>query len=231
MNKIYKYDSDNLEPHATKYLFNPIAEFIVPILYKLKFTPNIITLISSIITVLASYCLIYGKLELCGILFFIAFLLDCSDGIMARKYKMYSKFGEAFDCTTDMITLIPFMACFIYHFIKIYPLHILIIKILVLSTLLPISYGVMEALSNFKKFKHDNYYEEKKKRFRDKKGLIYRIYILLNKMSYDRYKWFFPKMSLKDLTNLAKKTRWFGDGNLNMLVIIYLFLHSQFLHR
>lgn len=227
MNKIYKYESADFESHASKYIFNPIAEFLVPIFYTLKFTPNFITLLSCICTLLSCYSLVMGNLFSAGIFYFIGFMFDCADGIMARKYKMYSKFGEAFDCSTDMITGFVLAICFIYYFRKIYSPFVVFLKILFIFSTLVLSYSITEAIAVFKKEGHDNYYLYKKNKFKDQKGLIYKIYLDINKIGYKRYKFLFPNETLKSLLNKINYSKWVGDGNLSLLITLYFISHSN----
>jgi phosphatidylglycerophosphate synthase len=227
MNKIYKYESSDFEPHASKYIFNPIAEFLLPIFYALKFTPNFITLVSCICTLICCYCIVMGNLFAAGVFYFLGFMFDCADGLMARKYKMYSKFGEAFDCSTDMITGFVMAICSIYYFRNIYPPIVIFLKLLVVFITLVLSYSINEAILVFKKEGHDNYYLYKKQRFKDQKGVIYKIYLEINKTGYKRYKFLFPNETLKSLLHKINYSKWVGDGNLSLLITIYLISHSN----
>ena len=228
MNKIYKYESKDFESPASLYVFNPIAEFLVPIFYKLQFTPNFITLLSCIFIIVSCYNIVMGNLFLASIFYFIGFTFDCADGIMARKYNMYSKFGEAFDCSTDMITGLVLAICLVYYFHKIYPAYIILIKLCIIFIPLVLSYSINEAIYTFKKECHDNYYLYKKKKFIRKKGIIYKIYLYINLIGYKRYKLLFPNETLGSLINKSKYSKWLGDGNLSLLISVYLISHSNF---
>lgn len=72
----------------------------------LGFTPNGITTVSLIIGLLSIYNFHYDNYFLAALLFMISYYFDCVDGKMARKYKMYSRFGDLYDHTSDMIKLI-----------------------------------------------------------------------------------------------------------------------------
>ena len=227
MNKLYKYNSSEYEPHASKYIFNPIAEFLVPIFYSLKLTPNYITLISCICSLISCYSIINGNLFLAGIFYFIGFVLDCTDGIMARKYKMYSKFGEAFDCSTDIITGFILAICSFYYFSKIYSPPVIFLNLLFVYFALILSYSINEAISVFKKECHDKFYLYKKRKLKCQKGLIYKLYLEINKNGYKKYKFLFPNETLKSLLQKNKYSRWIGDGNLSLLITIYFIYHSN----
>ena len=81
-----------------------IVEKLDPILYKLNFTPNIITTLSLIIGLISAY-FFYHKNYISIPLFIIAYILDCSDGYFARKYKMITKFGDYYDHISDQIKI------------------------------------------------------------------------------------------------------------------------------
>ena len=96
---------------------------------------------------------------------------------------------------------------------------------------LQLSYGVTESLSSFKKVNHDNFYRYKKENLKNQRGLIYNIYLLLNKQAYDKYKFFFPNETKESLIKKTKFTRWFGDANLIMLIVLYILLHSNIIKK
>lgn len=96
---------DNLIDPFEKILYQ-ISNLLLPIFYKLNLTPNMLTTIGNIFGIISIYYL-YQK----NIIYFIIFSLlrlffDCSDGEMARKYKMYSKFGDLYDHISDISYLI-----------------------------------------------------------------------------------------------------------------------------
>ena len=92
---------------------NPIDNILLemsikmnPYLYKLNFTPNILTLISLVLSLIAVYY-IYNKYYRIGaILIFVGYFFDCADGNFARKYNMVTKYGDYFDHISDLTKLI-----------------------------------------------------------------------------------------------------------------------------
>ena len=89
-NKPDKYGNDNdQESFADVNLYLPLTDFIIPILHKLGFKPNHVTLLSTIATIYSVYCF-HNKSNNCYIFYFIGYLLDCMDGRMARKYNQGS---------------------------------------------------------------------------------------------------------------------------------------------
>lgn len=68
---------------------------------KLGLTPNILTTISLVLSLLSIYNFYYDNYFLGGLLFFISYYFDCADGKMARKYKMFTKYGDLYDHYSD----------------------------------------------------------------------------------------------------------------------------------
>jgi len=74
---------------------------IVKLALKLNLSPNAITLIGLIITLLASYFYATGYFRIAGLILLLAGLCDAVDGEVARKASKVSKFGAFFDSTID----------------------------------------------------------------------------------------------------------------------------------
>ena len=72
--------------------------------YKTHHTPNTITTYSVIFKVLSVVALWYGQYFTFCTTYFVSYMFDCFDGLMARKYKMYSTFGDMYDHITDNLT-------------------------------------------------------------------------------------------------------------------------------
>ena len=83
----------SLRPFLTKIL-NPIAR-------NLNINPNIITVISPFVAVLAAYGFANQLLILGCIAILLSGLLDVVDGAVARYHKRSSKFGAFLDSTMD----------------------------------------------------------------------------------------------------------------------------------
>ena len=88
---------------VNRYISYPISNVFVPIIYKLGFTPNLVTTITLILRIIVIYNFYYKKnFMLIIILFFISWITDGMDGQLARNYNMKSKFGEIYDVTVDL---------------------------------------------------------------------------------------------------------------------------------
>lgn len=82
---------------AGRNLLSPVVKLAI----KLNLSPNAITLIGLIITLLASYFYAKGYFRIAGLILLLAGLCDAVDGEVARKANKVSKFGAFFDSTID----------------------------------------------------------------------------------------------------------------------------------
>ncbi len=83
-----------------------IAEYISPFLYKTGHTPNIVTTYSLACGLGAGYALLQGSLPWFIGLFIAAYIFDCADGYIARRYNLCTKFGDFYDHASDAIKYI-----------------------------------------------------------------------------------------------------------------------------
>lgn len=82
----------------------PLAKLITKIPFKIH--PNIITILSFGFAILAGYYFFQNLLILGSILYLINFILDCTDGTLARLTGLSSTFGSKLDFYTDRIGII-----------------------------------------------------------------------------------------------------------------------------
>ena len=134
---------------------NPIDNFLIficdklnTLFYKLHFTPNIITTLSLITTIIGIWCIYNAHYRIGAILIFIGYFFDCADGNYARKYNMVSKFGDYYDHISDVFKII-LLAIIIYHLkIKNKTKIILLIIAIIFILLLAIHMGCQEKYYN-----------------------------------------------------------------------------------
>jgi CDP-diacylglycerol--glycerol-3-phosphate 3-phosphatidyltransferase len=81
-----------------------ITDPLVPLISKLRLTPDIMTLIGLILNLLAAVVIAFGHLLIGGIVFLLAGLFDMLDGALARYMEKTTRFGALFDSTVDRIT-------------------------------------------------------------------------------------------------------------------------------
>lgn len=93
--------NDDLENPIDNFLIN-ITTKLNPFYKTLNFTPNILTTLSLITTVIGLYLHSKNYYLLGGLLYFIGYYFDCADGNFARTYNMSSKIGDYYDHITDL---------------------------------------------------------------------------------------------------------------------------------
>ncbi|HEY53567.1 MAG TPA: CDP-alcohol phosphatidyltransferase family protein [Caldilineae bacterium] len=79
----------------------PIFEFIASIFEKLHITPNAITVLAFVLSLIVAYLIIIDQLLWAGILYFLGAGLDAIDGTLARRVGVRSNFGAFLDSTLD----------------------------------------------------------------------------------------------------------------------------------
>ena len=100
-----------------------IVEIIAPIFHSLGFSPNSITTLSLIPAFISYYYFIKKDIR-CLIYYIIYMILDYTDGYVARKYKLYSDFGDKYDHARDILFHLLLLSVF-YKNIKILIIFIL----------------------------------------------------------------------------------------------------------
>ena len=135
---------DNLE-NPIDNIFYEIANIINPYLYKLNFTPNMITFCGLIFSIISHYYLYNYNILYAFIFIILAQFCDCIDGQYARKYNMVSEFGDLLDHGTDMFKYS--VLCFILYYR--YNLSKLLIIIFIII-------GIINLLFNVCLFKFEN---------------------------------------------------------------------------
>jgi len=228
-----KYGDDSkFESWADNNIFFPISDVLIPFLYGLRLTPNIVTLLSTVFTILSSYFLFKNKSLTPFIYFyFMGYLFDCIDGRFARRYNMSSKLGMISDGVSDVVTNLAVLFSFIIRFRgKSLFLPTLII-LLFFTYKLGIAFGLNEAIDCYSNNKHDNFYKYKK---RILKGFgnncfekyLAKFYIYINKISYVSYKQKYPIFDKKKIEKMLTATKEFGPGNYCIIGIIIVLLIS-----
>lgn len=91
-------------------LLSNFTETLNPFYFAMGFTPNTLTTLSIIFTLVGLY--IYQKSKpkttfvvVGAIFYFIGYYFDCADGNFARKYNMLSEFGDYYDHISDCIKI------------------------------------------------------------------------------------------------------------------------------
>jgi len=85
------------------------VEFLAPVFYKMGFTPNMITTLGNICTLIFIYYFLKKEFTFSAIFFFLSYFFDCLDGYVARSYNMTSEFGDFYDHISDGLKTIIFI--------------------------------------------------------------------------------------------------------------------------
>ena len=91
-----------LDTYGRKYV-NPLINLGAKAFLKLRFTPNLVTVIALITGILAAFFNFYGNIIIALLLLWISGYLDSVDGAMARKLGLTTPFGTLLDITFDRI--------------------------------------------------------------------------------------------------------------------------------
>lgn len=81
-----------------------ITDPLVPLISRLRLTPDIMTAIGLVVNLIAAVVIGFGHLLLGGLIFLLAGLFDLLDGALARYMQKTTRFGALFDSTVDRIT-------------------------------------------------------------------------------------------------------------------------------
>lgn len=76
-------------------------ETTIDIYINLKITPNQVTTLSAICSILVIYNMFYKNKLYCYIFYFLRHYLDCIDGFLARKTGQVTEFGDIYDHGID----------------------------------------------------------------------------------------------------------------------------------
>lgn len=185
-----------LEDPISQILYN-LSDIVSPFLYKIKFTPNIITAFRFIILIIGLYIGIKNNnKKLIAITYIIFYFMDCLDGHYARKYNMVTSFGDYFDHGVDILSIIMLL---LYLLKTIKNQYFLIIFFFLLFTSM-MHIGCEELL-----LKMDG-----------KNMIISESLTFLQKIV--------PVNQKEYLIDFMIKIRYLGTGTLVMFVVIYLLL-------
>ena len=105
----------NVKDFWTNQVCRRIAAVIVILINPTPITPNIVTVLSFAVNMVANYQLLNNQLGIAAVLFFFAHVLDCADGQLARLRNVVSNFGTFFDPVLDGLKdLITFLVLIAY---------------------------------------------------------------------------------------------------------------------
>ena len=97
-----------IEEKIDYYFYRRVAHLMVPIFYRLKFTPNQVTSLSLLSGLFACYSVYHFHFVAATLYGIFAICLDCSDGQLARLTGQSSPIGRAMDGLFDLIWIALF---------------------------------------------------------------------------------------------------------------------------
>lgn len=112
-----------LEPDLIDQLFRMISRYVSLVLIRLRFTPNSVTSIAILCSIIGGYFLAHGNASgylIAAFFFFLFLLFDYCDGEMARTLNMQTISGHYFDYFSHFVMFASFM---IGLFFSIYQYH------------------------------------------------------------------------------------------------------------
>jgi hypothetical protein len=95
-------------------VFINICELLCPFLYRLNFTPNMITTVGLLFGMVCIYYFYMDNIRLAVLFLWISYFFDCLDGHYARKYEMETQFGDYYDHFRDLFVLISVIILILY---------------------------------------------------------------------------------------------------------------------
>lgn len=96
-------DQSSVQDFFTIFVVRPIASVIAVICYKLRFSPNQLTSFGLIIHAMSLWMIISGSYLIASFGFLITYILDCSDGQLARFTNKVTQFGKYYDLIADFV--------------------------------------------------------------------------------------------------------------------------------
>jgi CDP-diacylglycerol--glycerol-3-phosphate 3-phosphatidyltransferase len=97
-----------------KNLQQTVTKPLVPLISRLKLTPDAMTVTGVILNLVAAVIIGFGYVFIGGIVFLLAGLFDMLDGALARYMGTTSKFGALLDSTSDRVTEAALFISFIF---------------------------------------------------------------------------------------------------------------------
>ena len=115
---------------------------------RMGFTPNLLTTVSLVVTVVGLGIYRYGFTVLGAILYFVGYYFDCADGNFARRYNLVTTFGDYYDHISDVFKYLVFMWVLLASPISNqYKLGVIAVLLVFLTGML-VHFGCQERLYN-----------------------------------------------------------------------------------
>jgi phosphatidylglycerophosphate synthase len=142
INKEHENQIDNL-------IYDKFVIPFTPILRNMGLTPNMISILSVVLALIGLYLLTKNNLVMFSLLYTLAYILDCVDGYMARKYDMGSKLGEFLDHGGDTLKFFSLMYI-LYSKYNLLGSKKALVALIFIITVNQLHMGCQEKHSNYK---------------------------------------------------------------------------------
>jgi phosphatidylglycerophosphate synthase len=228
MTKEMKYgDDDKFESFFDRRFFLPIADKLIPIAKKFNFTPNFITLISTLSAIFSVFLFSLKKVNFAIFFYLLSYLADCMDGRMARKYNMGSEIGMCLDFTSDILSNSLLILYFAHDTFKStqnsFPKLIIFLLISSLIYLLSLSFSFNEALACKNKNNHFNFYQEKVNSIKNNNALT-KLYLNLYHKTWITFNSIYPSPNKSKLEKILINIKEFNSGNFIIFICFIMYL-------
>jgi phosphatidylglycerophosphate synthase len=215
-----KYGNDEaFESWADNKIFFPLGDKLVNPIHEIGLTPNQVTYLGTFCTLLAVYYVYIDEHYYAVIAYTIGYVLDCVDGRLARKFNMSSKEGMILDLTSDYLSNLLLMMVIVY---KHGYGHWFVWAILVMTSMISLSYGINEAIASKKQTGSDNFILRRKEQIGETSNILDNLFLLIIGISYSSYRTFFPSWDEEKINKWLPILKEFGPGNYNLLMIYIL---------
>lgn len=112
--EIYRRSLKPQDLRFNNYACRPLAAVFVYLLYRTRMTPNQVTFLSLLVALLADAALFWGPgqlgLSAAALLLYLSFVLDCTDGQLARIKAQSSQVGSYLDFLMDEVKAVALIA-------------------------------------------------------------------------------------------------------------------------
>ena len=180
------------------YIF---VEIIAPYAHKAGLSPNMITTLSVVFSIISIYYLYNRFFVLAIILYILSYFCDCLDGYVARKYNMISKWGDMYDHISDVVSFV------------LYNIVLYLINSRLFFMVLPIILFFLVAAQIHMAYQ-ELYY--------NKPGESSTLNFLTNAFIYDKH------LSKPRISDIMKYTRYYGTGTLHLVMVGITMVYSNF---
>ncbi len=205
---------DAIDSPFTTSVLLPICDTIVDPANDVGITPNHVTIFRFVLCLFAIYLIIKGYTKWAAFFYLTAYMLDCLDGILARKHNQVTQIGDDLDHFADIFSMLGIFTIIMIR----YPMNkywLLLLGVSIFGT--AIHLGLTEEMTSqcLGLDQPDNFL--RKCMFIS--SWFHPTDIQTSDQTQDLY--------CHNLVNTMKWTRWNTDINIILVISIYLFTRDS----